>query len=294
MNATLLTMVLAGSALASATELTGREMALLRVILRQDMSMDQHAAHETDNASIKDRASPLGPVSNDPNLDELHKIMTDEANDEYKRFNAARALAYLGDMRCIDTLAKTLAGEFAETSSGIEQSKAAACLLYLEYDFPKDFLFTRLPNPMYPELNALLEDPNQPRPPAMPYSERYDFSSDPNLPYTNKEVAATVTKYLGYVVRPVKVRGPLSVIDVEQRELQLVLGMIAERGFYDWIRVPFWGFDDWRDFKSRMRAGDLIYYFTTDEIDWHLLGGREGYVLIREGALVAMIIVAMS
>jgi len=298
MNAALLTMVLAGSALASATELTGREMALLRVILRQDMSMDRHAAHETDNALIKDRVSPLDLVSSDPNLDELHKIMTDEANDQYKRFNAARALAYLGDTRCIDTLAKTLAGEFAETSSGVEQSKAAACLLYLGYDFPKDFLFTRLPNPMYPELNALLEEPNQPMPIASSYplySERYNVSSDPNLPYTNEEAAAIVTRYLGYVMRPVKVRGPLSTVDAEQRDLQLTLDLIAKFGVSDDIRLPFWWMkEEWSGFKKQMRAGDLLYYFTTDEIDWDLLGGREGYVLIHEGTVVAMILIAVS
>jgi hypothetical protein len=97
MNAGLLTMILAGSALSSATDVTGRELALLRVILRQSMSAGQHTAQERGDALTKDRVSPLGLVSNDPNLDELHGIMTSETNDEYKRFNAARAMAYLGD-----------------------------------------------------------------------------------------------------------------------------------------------------------------------------------------------------
>jgi len=281
-------MVLAGSALASATELTGRELALVRVILRQDMSMDQHAAYDANDALMKDRVSPLGLVSNDPNLDEIHRIMTDEANDEYKRFNAARALAYLGDMRCIDILAKTLAGKFAMTSSGFEQSKAAACLLYLEYDFPEDFLFTRLPNPLDPEFNVFLEDPNNPTSSEMPYSERYDFCSDPNVPYTNQRVAAIVAADLFGGYRDcVRVRGPLTIADAEQRDLQLGLDKIAYWGTSDFARVPFWELEDeWRAFKKQMRAGDLIYFF---KLSMELIRHEWGYVLIRDGAAVAKI-----
>ena len=295
MNAGLLTMILAGSALSPATDVTGRELALLRVILRQSMSADQHAAQERGDALTKDRVSPLGLVSNDPNLDQLHGIMTSETNDEYKRFRAARAMAYLGDARCIDTLVKTLAGEFAVSSSGIERSHAAACLLYLNYDFPKDFLFTRLPNSLYPELNTLLEDPNQSAWPSPTYSERYNHSSEPNLPYTSQKIATSVRSHLGYVAGPVTVRGPLSTIDVEQRELQSVLDEIVEFNCHDWIRIPFSGFqDEWLDFRSQMRAGDLNYSFITDEIDWSLLGGREGCILIREGTIAAMFITRLN
>lgn len=296
MNAVLLTMVLAGSTLASTTQVTGRELALLRLILRQSMSMDRHAAYESGDALRQDRFSPLGLVSNDPNVDELHRIMTNEANDEYKRFNAARALAYLGDMRSIDILAQALAGEFAASSSCVEQSHAAACLLYLGYDFPKDFLFTRLPNPLYPELNAFLEDPNHPTGPTMMYSERYDFSSDPNLPYTNEEIAAIVTASFGYAPYPARVRGPLTIADAEQRDLQLGLDRIAQLGIPDLIiRVPLWGLeDDWLGFKKQMRAGDLLYYFTTDEICWAGLVGAEGYVLIREGKIAETIITGLN
>jgi hypothetical protein len=294
MNAVLLTMVLAGSTLASTTQVTGRELALLRVILRQGMSMDWYTAYNGGDALRKDRFSPLDLVLNDPNVDELHKIMTSGAGDEYKRFNAARALAYIGDERCIDILVITLAGKYAATSSGFEQSHAAACLLYLGYDFPKDFLFTRLPNPLYPELNALLEDPNQSAWPSPMYSERYNRSSDPNLPYTNEKIATTVRDYLGYVAGPVKVRGPLSMMDVEQRELQLILDDIVKFRSADWIRLPFYGWEEWSGFKEQMRTGDLLYYFITDEIDWSLLGGREGYVLIREDAIAAMFITGLN
>jgi len=295
MNATMLVMVLAGSALTSATQVTGRELALLRVILRQSMSMDRCTAHEKGDALRMDRVSPLGLVSNDPNLDELHEIMMSETNDEYKRFNAARALAYLGDSRCIDTLAKTLAGEFAVSSSCIEQSQAGVCLLYLNYDFPKDFLFTRLPNAVYPELNALLEDTNHPTGPTMMYSERYDSVSDSNLPYTNDQIAVVVTASFGYAPYSARVRGPLTVADIEQRELQFILDLTAEVDNLRWTRVPFCGLEeDWLAFKKQIRAGDLIYYFTAPEIYWSGLAGAEGYVLIREGKIAEMIVTGLN
>jgi hypothetical protein len=60
------------------------------------------------------------------------------------------------------------------------------------------------------------------------------------------------------------------------------------------IRLFFGMNEEWLGFWKQMNAGTLLYYFTTDEIDWSLLGGREGYVLIREGEIVAMLITALS
>ncbi len=288
MNTILATMVLAGSVFTSATDLTGRELALLRVILRQSMRTDQHAAYESGDALTKDRFSPLELAMSDPNVEAIHEIVTNEANDEYKRLSAARALAYLGDKRCIDILAKTLAGKFAMTSSCTEQSQAAACLLYLGYDFPKDFLFTKLANPLYPELNAFLPDPNEspipPIPPIWPqpqYSERYVFTApDPNFPCPIEQVEKVVAQY---VHTPVGALGPLSVGDVEQAELQLVLDLTATDKRSDLLRLPFADrYDAWQDFKDQMCAVDFLYFFGS--------GGMtpssvfiQGYVLIRNG-----------
>ncbi len=278
--------VLAGAALAPAAELTGRELALMRVILRQSMSMDLHAAHETGDALRIDTASPLGLVSNDPNTDELCQIMTDEANDPYKRFNAARALAYLGDQRCVDILTETLAGAFAQTSSGFEQSEAAACLLYLGGELPETFLFTRLANPLYAEWNALLDDPNDSVALLAPYSERYDSASDANLPYTKDEVEQIVAEHFRQF--SVGVVGPLVTADVEQIELQMILNRVEAGRFDAMLRVPFPGwYDHWRDFEQQMGPDDLLYYFdpgpepSPDSII------RVGYVLIRDGKVVA-------
>lgn len=289
MRTALIAILLAGPTLTSATELTGRELALLRIVIRQSIQSDVHVAHVLDDDLRKDRVSPLELVSADPNVvEQLHGIMTDETNDAYKRFNAARALAYLGDRRCVDILSKTLAGEFAMTSSGFELSEAALCLLYLEYDFPDDFLFTRVPNALYPELNALLDSPNRWGGPTSLYSERYDFSSDPNLPYTKEQVEQIVAQHLGWFSAAVS--GPLLIGEVEQRELQLTLDLIAAHVVEDAIRAPFAScYSQWENFKKQVRPGDLIYYFTPGmslSSIW-----MDGYVLLRDGAVVAQIVI---
>ncbi|MBN1360851.1 MAG: hypothetical protein JW993_09675 [Sedimentisphaerales bacterium] len=281
--------VLAGAALAPAAELTGRELALLRVILRQSMSRELHAVHETGDAYRIDRASPLRAVWSEPNVDELHEIMTDEANDPYKQFNAARALAYLGDKRCVDVLAETLAGRFAQTSSGFELSEAAACLLYLGVDLPDRFLFTRLPNPLYAELNALLDAPSGPGMPLTPYPERYDSPPDANLPHTKEQLEQVVAGHFGRF--SVGVTGPLVTADVEQIELQAVLNLIASGQSDELLRVPFAGcYDQWQDFKEQMEPGGLLYFFDPGPEPSPDSVILMGYVLIRDGQVVAQLL----
>lgn len=288
MRTALIAILLAGPTLTSATELTGRELALLRIVIRQEFQSEVHTAHGLSDELRKDRVSPLELVSADPNVvKQLYGIMTDETDDPYKRFNAARALAYLGDPRCVDILSKTLAGEFAMSSSGFELPEAAVCLLYVGYDFPDDFLFTRVPNPLYPELNALLDSPNRWGGPTSLYSERYDFSSDPNLPYTKEQVEQIVAQHFGMFC--VEVRGPLLICDVEQRELQQTLDLIAAHVLEDAIRVPLAGcYSQWEDFKKQWRASDLIYYFAPGVSPSSIW--MDGYVLLRDGAVVAQIV----
>ncbi len=287
MRTALIAILLAGPTLTSATELTGRELTLLRIIIRQGFQWEVHTAHRLDDDLRKDRVSPLQLVSADPNVvEQLYGIMTDETGDPYKRFNAARALAYLGDRRCADILSKTLAGEFAGTSSCFELSEAALCLLYLGYDFPDDFLFTRVPNALYPALNVFLEDPNRPTGPLSFYPERYDFSPEPNLPYTKEQVEQIVAQHLGW--SSVVVTGPLLVGDVEQIELQWTLDLIAAHVLEDAIRAPFADrYSQWESFKKQVRSGGLIYHFgpgISPSSSW-----IDGYVLIRDGRVVTQI-----
>jgi hypothetical protein len=142
---------------AHGSELTIYEKVLLKKVLGQDMSMDVYVAGTLDDDLRKDRVSPLSQALSDCNsANTLIQIMNDENNDVYKRFNAARGLAYLDDVNAVDILENTLLHGFAMTSSGFEQSEAASCLLYVGHDFPEDFLFSRLPNALFPELDIFL------------------------------------------------------------------------------------------------------------------------------------------
>ncbi len=277
MNTALLGVVLVGSALTSGTELTCNDLVLLRVILRQDMAMDARAARAYGDDLGKERASPLELTD----AQELHAIMADATSDEYKRFNAARVLAYLGDHASEDILNRTLAGEFAMTSSEVEKSSAALCLLYLQCDFPENFAFSRLANTRYPELDALIKKPSQP--------------ADPNVPYSDEQVEAIIGKYIGFGWS-FEVRGPLSVIEVEQEALlDILCGIATYHDMKSIPRLPF-GYINraWEGFKSEVRAGDLIYYFISDEQSWQALCGTEGYALIRNAEVVAMIVTKLS
>jgi hypothetical protein len=277
MNTVLVGLMLAGSTLTTATNLTCNDLLLLRVILRQDLAQDARAAREHGDDLQKDRAAPLELTK----VEELQAILVDAASDEYKKLNAARKLAYLGDHAGVDILSRTLAGEYAMTSSGMEQSRAGLCLLWLQCDLPENFAFSRLANSLYPELDALLPKASQP--------------AEPNVPYSKEEMEAIIGKFIGLGCCG-EVRGPLSVAEVEQEALIDTLCEIAE--YHDMRSIPRLPFayinDAWEELKSEVRAGDLIYFFTSDEESWWALCGREGYALIRDGKVVAMIVTAMS
>jgi hypothetical protein len=51
--------------------------------------------------------------------------------------------------------------------------------------------------------------------------------------------------------------------------------------------VPF-GFmnSNWLAFKGKMRPGDKIFDFDSNEESWANLAGRSGYVLVRDGEIV--------
>ena len=73
----------------------------------------------------------------------------------------AQALAYLGNDTGIDVLKEAAfptkpMGTYM-TSSGFEISESALCLLYLGFDFPDTFMFSKEPNCHYSELDVLLK-----------------------------------------------------------------------------------------------------------------------------------------
>jgi hypothetical protein len=64
----------------------------------------------------------------------------------------------------------------------------------------------------------------------------------------------------------------------------------SENTYPDDGRVPHapfgFGNEKWAQFKSRMMAGDQIYYYCTSDESWRNLAGREGYALFRGGELI--------
>lgn len=283
MKTLVLAILLTGPSFTAATDLTCNDLALLRIILREDMARDAYGASIQSDALNGDRATPLKLVSNDPNQSDwnaLRATVADPNDDEHKRLNAARVLAYFGDRVSVDILSKTVQGRFA-AGRDEEKGKAALCLVYLECDLPEGFAFSRLANPRYPELDVFVKKSSQP--------------VDANAPYTADEVQAMIGKSLG-MGRSFEVSGPLSVAEVEQEMLMDVLCAIAD--YNDMRSIPrlpsAWMGEAWLDFKEEVRAGDLIYFFTSDKASWRGLIGREGYALIRDGKVVTMLITAMS
>ena len=59
--------------------------------------------------------------------------------------------------------------------------------------------------------------------------------------------------------------------------------------------VPF-GFlnDAWNQFKSQILPGDKIFDFTTSPESWKKLAGRQGYVLVRDGVVIATFVTLMN
>jgi hypothetical protein len=274
--------LLGGPALPAATELTCNDLALLRIILRQDMARDADAAGVASDALDQQRAAPLKLVSNDPNQSDgnaLRALVADPNADEYRRFNAARVLAYFGDRGSVDLLSKTVQDRFA-AGRDEDKGKAALCLVYLECDLPGGFAFSRLAHPRYPELDIIVKKSDPP--------------VDANAPYTAEEVQAMIGRFgmAGFL----EVRGPLSVAEVEQ---EMLMEVLCEFGQYNDMRsiprLPFaYANEVWQDFKAQVQDNDVIYFFTSDKASWHGLIGREGYALIRGGKVIRVLITAMS
>jgi hypothetical protein len=283
MKTLVLAILLGGPVLPAATELTCNDLALLRIIFRQDMARDADAAGVASNALDQERAAPLKRVSDDPNQsdwDTLRALVADPNADEYRRLNAARVLAYFGDRGSVDLLSKTVQGLFA-AGRDEDKGKAALCLVYLERDLPERFAFSGLAGPRYSELDIFVKKSNPP--------------VDANAPYTAEDVQTMIGKFLGMGLS-FEVRGPLSVAEVEQEQVIDVLCEIAQYNDMRSIpRLPFaYGNEAWQDFKAQVQENDLIYFFTSDKASWRALIGREGYALIRGRRVIHVFITAMS
>jgi len=275
MRAILCLMVLGGAATASASILTGNELVLLRMIVRQEMAKEVAAADPNNPAAMR-VVEPLQLALLDmPQVYELAAIV-DSTKSVSTRLNAARALAYFGDSKGVELLSGILQGQSRSLSKGPERSQAGLALLYLGHDFPATFRFSRLSPPLYPELDALLDMMGEA--PPLP------------SPYELEQVQAAVALYLGNGA-PVQVRGPLSVLAVEQESLAFVLRRAAEHPDMYLLRVPFGNQAyEWEELKDQILADDLLYHFLT--VDPAASECIEGYASIREGQVAGAILIS--
>lgn len=147
------TIALLFSSSSFAVELHPREHAVVKLLIKQHFLLT--IARE--GSGKHDVNSPYRlALYGAENAGKLKAILADGTRDEYVRLAAAKGLAYLGDSAGTRVLEKTLFGRFALSNSTHEKSEAALSLLFLGYTFPKTFLFSRLVNPLYPELDVLL------------------------------------------------------------------------------------------------------------------------------------------
>lgn len=218
--------ILAASATTTTTaKLTGNELVLLRMTLRLEMTADVQAAAQSATATEIARTAPLEAVlSGVPDLNGLYATMMSPASDTFTRFNAARALAYVGDARSEEPLAATLRGQSRSVSGATDRSKAALCLLYLGYDLPQDFAFSKLSPSLYPELDTLV---HQARPPLSPSSI-----------YGSEQLKEAIRLFLA-TTYPVTIWGPLSALEAEQESLAAILRGVAQDDRTEALRIPF-------------------------------------------------------
>ena len=60
-------------------------------------------------------------------------------------------------------------------------------------------------------------------------------------------------------------------------------------------QVPFGSaYDEWGAFKGWLRAGDFLVYFRNNNDSWRVMGGVEGYAIVRDGKIVRVFYMGMS
>ena len=60
-------------------------------------------------------------------------------------------------------------------------------------------------------------------------------------------------------------------------------------------QVPFGAAqDEWAAFKTQIRDGDTLVYFRNNHERWHVMGGAEGYAIVRSGQVVREFLLSMN
>jgi len=145
-------------------ELSAREKVLVRVILGQQLKTRLQLWQQQSPEIAKENLSshPFAIALSDAEDKEQKLVNEFKELPECKKLSHAQALAYLGNNAGVEVLKdaafpKTLMGTYM-TSSGFEISESALCLMYLGFDFPDTFKFSKAPNALYPELDELLKE----------------------------------------------------------------------------------------------------------------------------------------
>ena len=149
--------------LAQAADLSDREKALLKTIIRQSFRMNIRSwLEQSPDQTQLNRESHRFVIALSNSKDKEEKLLTmfNEGTVSHKLL-PAQALAYLGNNIGINVLEEAalptkLIGPYT-TQSGFEISESALCLLYLGFDFPVTFKFSKIPNPLYSELDIFLK-----------------------------------------------------------------------------------------------------------------------------------------
>lgn len=59
--------------------------------------------------------------------------------------------------------------------------------------------------------------------------------------------------------------------------------------------VPFgFIFDEWVQFKNKIRVGDMLWFFRSDQSSWNALAGREGYAIVRNNMIIDIFVTKMN
>lgn len=102
---------------------------------------------------------------------------------------------------------------------------------------------------------------------------------------TSLATAATHKKACRNLPSDLAASTPMTIVEIERKQMEEIDRMTQVRS--DIPRVPF-GFAnaDWIIFKKKVRPGDKIVQYSTDERSFRNLAGEAGYALIRHNCLV--------
>lgn len=104
------------------------------------------------------------------------------------------------------------------------------------------------------------------------------------------EPPTSVERFMGKGSAEKRWRGPLSVDQVEAEGLELLKSSLPGVP-----RVPFGHDNDlWEELKAVVRPGDELYWYSSPPSAWRVLKGREGYVLVRSGQVIAHLLTGIS